>query len=655
MHEGMELGTLQQHRLTPAARRGHSTDANAQGRQDRHPELANGSRRRPCDEAAVCVEIALSAAPAAEAVLAVEDVQTRFHTQEGVVHAVNGIGFELEEGEVLGVVGESGSGKSVTMLSLLGLLPTPPAEIVSGSAKLEGEDLMALDADRLREVRGARVGFIFQDPMTSLNPVLTVGYQLMEPLRVHLGMDKAAARERAAQLLDLVGIPESTRRLSDFPHQFSGGMRQRVMIAIALACSPKVLIADEPTTALDVTIQAQILDVVKRLRRELGMSIIWITHDLGVVAGLADRVMVMYGGQVGRACPCQIALCASQAPLHAGLAAHSAVTGGRGRTVRAPRQYSRTAAESPSSAGIVPLRAALRACLRSLPPRRTRRSRRWATATRSPASSTSMPARPVPTEPATTIAPTRSGSDATGAPVLVEVENLAKHFPIMRGVFRRQVGSVRAVDGVDFQIRERETLGLVGESGCGKSTAGRVILRLYEPTTGRIAFRGEDIGQVRGESLRRLRQSMQMVFQDPQDSLNPRMTVGSIVGEPLVEHGDCEAAAALDERVDELLNAVGFERALCEPLSARVLGRPAPAHRHRPGARPRTGVHRLRRTHRRARRLDPGPGGEPPAGSAGAARTHLPFHLPRPRHGPSHCRPGRGDVPRQDRRAGPER
>ena len=244
------------------------------------------------------VEVPLRATTASKAVLAVEDVRTRFHTQEGVVHAVNGIGFELAEGEVLGVVGESGSGKSVTMLSLVKLLPTPPAEIVSGSAKLEGEDLMALDGDRLRQVRGARVGFIFQDPMTSLNPVLTVGYQLTEPLRVHLGMDKSAARERAAQLLELVGIPEPTGRLGAFPHQFSGGMRQRVMIAIALACSPKVLIADEPTTALDVTIQAQILDVVKRLQRELGMSIIWITHDLGVVAGLADRVMVMYGGQV---------------------------------------------------------------------------------------------------------------------------------------------------------------------------------------------------------------------------------------------------------------------------------------------------------------------------------------------------------------------
>ena len=240
----------------------------------------------------------MAAVSAARRVLEVQDIRTRFHTQDGVVHAVNGISFDLDEGELLGVVGESGSGKSVTMMSLLKLLPMPPAEIVSGRALLEGENLIALDVERLRRVRGAHVGFIFQDPMTSLNPVLTVGYQLTEPLRVHLGLSRAAARRRAVELLELVGIPMAASRLSDFPHQFSGGMRQRVMIAIALACDPKVLIADEPTTALDVTIQAQILDLVKRLRRELGMAIIWITHDLGVVAGLADRVMVMYGGLV---------------------------------------------------------------------------------------------------------------------------------------------------------------------------------------------------------------------------------------------------------------------------------------------------------------------------------------------------------------------
>ena len=231
-------------------------------------------------------------------VLEVEDIRTRFHTRDGTVHAVNGISFDLDEGELLGVVGESGSGKSVTMMSMLKLLPMPPAEIVSGRVRLEGHDLIRLDPNDLRRVRGAEVGFVFQDPMTSLNPVLTVGYQLTEPLRVHLGMSRAAARRRAVELLDRVGIPAAAKRLDDYPHRFSGGMRQRVMIAIALACNPKVLIADEPTTALDVTIQAQILDLVKRLRRESGMAIIWITHDLGVMAGLADRVMVMYGGLV---------------------------------------------------------------------------------------------------------------------------------------------------------------------------------------------------------------------------------------------------------------------------------------------------------------------------------------------------------------------
>lgn len=234
----------------------------------------------------------------ASPVLDVKDVVTRFHTQDGMVHAVNGISFSLNEGELLGIVGESGSGKSVTMMSLLKLLPMPPAEIVSGEAHFEGEDLLKLDPNKMRHVRGKRIGFIFQDPMTSLNPVLTVGYQLTESLREHLGMSRKAARQRGVELLKLVGIPMAESRLNDFPHQFSGGMRQRVMIAIALACDPKVLIADEPTTALDVTIQAQILELVKRLRQELGMAIIWITHDLGVVAGMADRVLVMYGGFV---------------------------------------------------------------------------------------------------------------------------------------------------------------------------------------------------------------------------------------------------------------------------------------------------------------------------------------------------------------------
>ncbi len=236
-------------------------------------------------------------------VLQVAQLNTRFKTRGGDVHAVNNVSFDLRPGELLGVVGESGSGKSVTMMSLLGLLPSPPAMVSGVSVLFDGLDLLRCTPEQLRAVRGARIGFIFQDPMTSLNPVFTVGFQIMEPLRKHMGLDKEGARRRAQELLDLVGIPDPGRRLDDYPHQFSGGMRQRVMIAIALACDPKVLIADEPTTALDVTIQAQILELVRELRQKLGMAIVWITHDLGVIAGIADRAMVMYGGQIVEMAP----------------------------------------------------------------------------------------------------------------------------------------------------------------------------------------------------------------------------------------------------------------------------------------------------------------------------------------------------------------
>ena len=236
-------------------------------------------------------------------VLDVKDLKTVFRTRGGQVHAVNSVSFHLHPGELLGVVGESGSGKSVTMMSLIGLLPSPPANVSGGQILFDGHDLRTASDETLRKIRGARIGFIFQDPMTSLNPVFTVGFQLMEPLRKHMGLSKAGARDRAVELLELVGIPDARSRLRDYPHQFSGGMRQRVMIAIALACDPKVLIADEPTTALDVTIQAQIIELVKELREKLGMAIVWITHDLGVIAGIADRVMVMYGGQVVEQAP----------------------------------------------------------------------------------------------------------------------------------------------------------------------------------------------------------------------------------------------------------------------------------------------------------------------------------------------------------------
>jgi len=231
-------------------------------------------------------------------ILEVRNLSTRFYTIDGIVHAVNGISFDLYEGETLGIVGESGCGKSVSVLSILRLVPEPPARISAESLCFKGEDLVSATEDKMRRIRGSQIGMVFQDPMTSLNPVLTIGYQIMEPLRLHLGMTKNKARERTTELLRLVGIPQPHDRLLDYPHQFSGGMRQRAMIAMALACNPSILIADEPTTALDVTIQAQIVDLVKRLRDKFNMALIWITHDLGVVAGLADRVNVMYAGFV---------------------------------------------------------------------------------------------------------------------------------------------------------------------------------------------------------------------------------------------------------------------------------------------------------------------------------------------------------------------
>jgi oligopeptide transport system ATP-binding protein len=252
-------------------------------------------------------------------VLAVSGLVTRLDTHQGVVHAVNGVSFDVNEGETVAVVGESGSGKSVTMLSLLQLIPSPPSRITSGRAEFLGEDLLKMSPGQIRLVRGARIGMVFQDPMISLNPVLSIERQLTEPLEVHLGMSHSQARQRAIELLSLVAIPRPESRLGDFPHQFSGGMRQRVMIAMALACTPKVLIADEPTTALDVTIQAQIIELVKRLREELGMAIVWITHDLGVVAGLAHRVLVMYAGFVVERSPVKELYASPQHPYTRGL------------------------------------------------------------------------------------------------------------------------------------------------------------------------------------------------------------------------------------------------------------------------------------------------------------------------------------------------
>jgi len=251
--------------------------------------------------------------------LNVQGLETQFRTREGIVHAVNGVSFRLKEGETLGIVGESGCGKSVSVMSMLRLIPSPPGKVVAGKALYQGKDLLTMSDEEIRHIRGSQISMVFQDPMTSFNPVLTIGRQVSEPLEVHLGMNRRQAYERVAEMLQMVGIPNAKDRLNDYPHQFSGGMRQRVMIAMALTCSPQILIADEPTTALDVTIQAQIVELVKRLRDELGMAIIWITHDLGIVAGLADRVIVMYGGLIIEEAPVKSLYGSPQHPYTLGL------------------------------------------------------------------------------------------------------------------------------------------------------------------------------------------------------------------------------------------------------------------------------------------------------------------------------------------------
>lgn len=305
----------------------------------------------------------------APAVLEVTDLWTEFHTPDGVVHAVNGVNLALRPGEFLAVVGESGSGKSVTMMSLLKLIPMPPGEIPAGTVTFEDQDLLTLDDDEMRTIRGGKIGFIFQDPMTSLNPVLTIGRQLTESLAIHTDLDDKAAKTRAAELLTLVGIPDAKARLRSYPHELSGGMRQRVMIAIALACNPKVIIADEPTTALDVTIQAQIIEIMKELRERLNTSVIWITHDLGVVAGLADRVVVMYGGKVVEEAPVRELYASAQHPYTLGLLKSLPRLDQKGQDLYAIDGTPPSLREKPSTCSFAPrCEYAHQRCLEEVPP-----------------------------------------------------------------------------------------------------------------------------------------------------------------------------------------------------------------------------------------------------------------------------------------------
>ncbi|WP_413481304.1 dipeptide ABC transporter ATP-binding protein [Serratia proteamaculans] len=438
-------------------------------------------------------------------VLSVRDLSIQFHQQGDTLDAVRNLSFDVDRGETLAIVGESGSGKSVTSLALMRLVEQGGGNIVSGAMPFRRRNGEVLDLARarqgtLRTVRGADMAMIFQEPMTSLNPVFPVGEQIAESLRLHQAMDHRAAKQAALQMLDLVRIPEAKDVLNRYPHQLSGGMRQRVMIAMALSCKPALLIADEPTTALDVTIQAQILQLIRVLQQEMQMGVIFITHDMGVVAEIADRVLVMRQGERVEQGPVRELFAAPQQPYTQALLA------------AVPKLGSMAQQDFPAKF-------------------------------------------PLPNGadnggPQDTVPP--------GAAPILRVENLVTRFDLRSGILNRVTRRVHAVENVSFDLYPGETLGLVGESGCGKSTTGRSLLKLVDSQHGTITFDGRQINQLKGPALQHLRRDIQFIFQDPYASLDPRLTVGFSIMEPLLVHNVARGKAA-QERVDWLLERVGLK------------------------------------------------------------------------------------------------
>ncbi|HSZ44659.1 MAG TPA: ABC transporter ATP-binding protein [Streptosporangiaceae bacterium] len=497
-------------------------------------------------------------------VLEIKDLSTHIQLTKSVVQAVGNVDLYIDAGETLGLVGESGCGKSMTGLSIMGLLP-PGGHIIGGSVKLDGQELVGLPDHDMRRLRGNDVAMIFQDPLTSLDPTKTIGYQVAEPVILHRGASKKEALDRAAEVLGLVGLPRPAERLSDYPHQLSGGLRQRVMIAMALSCEPKLLIADEPTTALDVTIQAQILALLDDLKTRLGMAMLLITHDMGVIAGHSDRVNVMYAGRLVEETDTETLFEHMHHPYTQALL---------GSIPRLDQDANKRLANIP---GIPPdlthppvgCRFAAR-CSRADDKCRTDEP---------PLTGASLDHRfscwhPVDGPLALTASANGAGHATVteladvpladveaipGAPLL-EVRDLVKEFAVTSGaVLQRKVGAVHAVSGVSFTIEEGQTFGLVGESGCGKTTIGKVIVALEHPTSGQVLLKGQDVAKMSGEKLRRYRRDLQLMFQDPYSSLDPRMRVGAIVREPLAIQ-KIGSSKEQQNRVYELLDEVGLPR-----------------------------------------------------------------------------------------------
>jgi oligopeptide/dipeptide ABC transporter ATP-binding protein len=493
-------------------------------------------------------------------VLQISDLSTHIQLARSVVQAVGDVSLTIEPGETLGLVGESGCGKSMTGLSIMGLLP-PGGAIVGGSIKLDGRELVGLPASDLRAIRGHDIAMIFQDPLTSLDPTKTIGYQVAEPLRRHRGAGQAAAMDRAAEVLGLVGMPRPAERLGDYPHQLSGGLRQRVMIAMALACEPRLLIADEPTTALDVTIQAQILALLRDLSERLGMAMLLITHDMGVIAGNADRVQVMYAGRMVETAAAGTLFRRMRHPYtRALLASIPRLSQDSKQPLLAIGGLPPDLSDPPAGCRFAPRCDRATDQCRTSEPALGGESQQHLFACWHPVAG---PAQAGITDGAAG-GPGRAEAAVPPGRTLLEVRDLVKEFPVTSGPFAaRTAGRVHAVSDVSFTVTAGETFGLVGESGCGKTTIGRLVVALERPNSGSVLLGERDISGLGGGELRKQRRDLQLMFQDPYSSLDPRMRVGSIIREPLSIHR-VGTRRQQQQRVYELLDEVGLPRSAAE-------------------------------------------------------------------------------------------